>query len=122
MAPTASTAVSQNRPDMPIKAYRIGAATMERANTSPMEEPIMAMTLVRCCSRVRSAARAVTAAEMAPAPWNTRPTSTVCTSWASAAMMLPITNSTSPNTITGLRPKRSDAAPKGICKKAWVRP
>ena len=28
----------------------------------------------------------------------------------------------SPKTITGLRPKRSDAVPKGICRKAWVRP
>ena len=64
----------------------------------------------------------VTAAEMAPAPCSTRPTTTVCTSWAMAATTLPITNSSRPTTITGLRPKRSEAAPKGICRKAWVRP
>ena len=82
----------------------------------------MAITLVRCWSRVRSAASAVTAAEIAPAPCSTRPITTVCTSLAIAATALPAMNRSSPKTITGLRPKRSEAAPKGICRKAWVRP
>jgi hypothetical protein len=61
-------------PERPIRAFSAGAATSERANTRPMLEPISAITLVRCCSRVRSAASAVTAAEMAPAPCRARPT------------------------------------------------
>ncbi|CFT97918.1 excinuclease ABC subunit A [Bordetella pertussis] len=31
-------------------------------------------------------------------------------------------NSTRPATTTGRRPQRSEARPKGICMKAWVRP
>lgn len=85
--------------------------TIESANTRPIEEPIIAMTLVRCWSRVRSAASAVTAAEIAPAPCSTRPTMIMWMPSASAATTLPSTNSTRPKTITGLRPKRSEAAP-----------
>ncbi|MCY1532642.1 hypothetical protein D9M68_679250 [compost metagenome] len=44
------------------------------------------------------------------------------TSEACAQTMLPATNSSSPNSTTGRRPQRSEARPKGICMKAWVRP
>ena len=39
-----------------------------------------------------------------------------------AAMKLPSAKSRSPATITGLRPRRSDAQPKGICSTACVSP
>ena len=111
IAPKARIAVSQKIPAMPTAAYSSGAATIDNANTSPIEEPIIAITLVRCWSRVRSAASAVTAAEIAPAPCSTRPTMIMWMPSASAATTLPSTNSTRPKTMTGLRPKRSDAAP-----------
>ena len=82
----------------------------------------MAMTLVRCCSRVRSAARAVTAAEMAPAPCSTRPTMIQWMSGARAATALPMANRIRPAMMTGLRPQRSEAEPQAICRQAWVRP
>lgn len=82
----------------------------------------MAITLVRCSSRVRSAASAVTAAEIAPVPCSTRPAIIQCMSGAQAATKLPSANSSKPKTMTGLRPKRSEAIPKGICSTAWVRP
>ena len=39
-----------------------------------------------------------------------------------AAMTLPNANINKPIKIIGLRPKRSDNIPKGICKLAWVSP
>ena len=54
-----------------------GPATIDNANESPIVEPIMAIDLVRCCSRVRSAAAAIKAAEIAPAPCSTRPMMTM---------------------------------------------
>ena len=48
MATNASTAVSQKMPLMPITEYSNGAATIDAAKTSPMLEPIIAITLVRC--------------------------------------------------------------------------
>ena len=39
--------------------------------------PMMAIALVRCSSRVRSAVSAMTAAEIAPAPWMMRPRITI---------------------------------------------
>ena len=102
--------------------YSSGASTSDSAKTRPIEAPIIAIALVRCSSRVRSAASAVTAAEIAPAPWMTRPTMVSQMSSASAAMKLPSANSSRPKTITGLRPKRSEAMPKGICSRPWVRP
>ena len=41
---------------------------VDTANATPLVEPIIAMALVRCSSRVRSASIALTAAETAPAP------------------------------------------------------
>ena len=64
-------------------------ATSESANTSPIEAPIIAIVLVRCSSRVRSAANAITAAEIAPAPWITRPAIVTQMSCAPAATKLP---------------------------------
>ena len=60
-------------PSMPITRYRPGAATSEIANASPIDAPMIAIALVRCSSRVRSATNATTAAEMAPAPCRARP-------------------------------------------------
>ena len=104
MAASARIAVSHKMPPMPIAAYSAGAATSEMANTSPIEEPIIAMTLVRCCSRVRSAASAVTAAEIAPAPCRTRPRMVHQMSVARAATAEPKANSSKPVMMTRLRP------------------
>ncbi len=84
--------------------------------------PIRAMAWVRFSSRVRSASRAVTAAEMAPAPCRARPTSTPIRVSALAAGKLPAAKMIRPKMITGLRPMRSEAMPKGIIRIAWVRP
>ena len=41
---------------------------------------------------------------------------------AVAAMMPPAANTNKPTVMTGLRPKRSEAAPNAICSRPWVRP
>jgi hypothetical protein len=64
---------------------------------------------------------AVTAAEIAPVPCSARPTIVQAMSVACAATRLPSANSTSPKTITGLRPSRSDAMPNGSCSRPCVR-
>ena len=84
--------------------------------------PTSAIALVRTLSRVTSASKAVTAAEIAPAPWIARPATSHCTLGAQAAIALPSANRASPSRITGLRPQRSDAMPSGICNRAWVSP
>ena len=63
--------------------------------------------LVRTLSRVPSAMKAVTAAEIAPAPWIARPAISQCTLGAQTATPLPTANSARPARITGLRPSRS---------------
>ena len=73
MATMASTPISENMPDMPIYLYSSGDNTMEIENVMPMVMPIIAIALVRCSSRVRSAVSAITAALIAPAPCITRP-------------------------------------------------
>ena len=60
--------------------------------------------------------------EMAPAPWIVRPRITAQGASASAQMALPAAKTRSPATITGLRPRRSEAQPNGICRMAWVSP
>ena len=85
---------------------------------APIDTPNTAMDTVRDCGRVRSASKAVTAAEMAPAPCKARPMITVVMLSACAASRLPATKISKPATITGLRPIRSDAMPKGICSSA----
>ena len=61
----------------PAHADPAGRAAARRPATartcSPIVEPIIAIALVRCCSRVRSAASAITTDEIAPAPCSTRP-------------------------------------------------
>ncbi len=69
---------------------------MESANVAPMVTPMIAIALVRCSSRVRSAVSAITAAEIAPAPCITRPRITVAMSCATAAMKLPSAKINSP--------------------------
>ena len=92
------------------------------ANVAPMVMPIAAIARVRTSSRVRSAASAITAAEIAPAPCTVRPTIVHAIVGAHAAMKLPIAKMTSPVAITGLRPQRSEAQPNGICSTACVSP
>ena len=102
MATVASTPMKAKMPAMPIQRYIGGASTSEIANTSPIEAPITAMVLVRCSSRVRSAASAITAAEIAPAPWMKRPRMVSQMSSASAAMKLPSAKRMSPMTMIAL--------------------
>ena len=45
----------------------------DKAKVMPIVAPIIAIALVRCSSLVKSATRAVIAAEIAPAPWIARP-------------------------------------------------
>ena len=104
MAPAASTPVSVKMPAMPTSVYNAGAPTSDSANISAIELPIAAMVLVRCCSRVRSAAKAVTAAEIAPAPCSARPRMVTQMPWAAAATKLPMTNTTRPKMITRFLP------------------
>ena len=122
IASSASTPVRLKMPAMPTDWYNSGAATRDRANISPIEAPISAIALVRCSSRVRSAVKATTAEEIAPAPWMERPRMVIQMSSVAAATKLPMANKIKPNTITGLRPQRSEAMPKGNCRSAWVSP
>lgn len=91
---------------------------MTAQNLPPIVMPTMAIALVRWLSRVESATNALTAAEMAPAPCKPRPIVTPSKSSALAAIKLPMANSARPNTMTGFRPKRSEAAPSGSCNSA----
>ncbi len=84
--------------------------------------PITAIARVRTASRVRSAVSARTAAEIAPAPCTVRPTMVHPIVGAHAAMKLPSAKMTSPATITGFLPQRSEAQPNGTCSTACVSP
>ncbi len=59
--------------------------------------PIIAIALVRCCSRVRSESSAITAAEIAPAPCRTRPAITPQMESALAARAAPAAKISSPD-------------------------
>ena len=109
-------------PGTPMSGVSAGATTSESANVAPIVMPIAAIARERTESRVRSAASASTAAEMAPAPWTTRPTMVQPIVGAHAAMKLPSAKMRSPATMTGLRPQRSDAQPKGTCKQRLREP
>ena len=74
---------------MPIQPYSAGDSTSEPANTRPIDEPMTAMILVRCCSRTRSATSAVAAAEIAPVPCRMRAAIIQLMSGAQAAITLP---------------------------------
>ena len=76
----------------------------------------MALALVSTRSRTESEIMAVTAAETAPIPCSARPAITVQMSLPRAARMLPAAKIRSPAAITGFRPQRSLAAPKGFCR------
>ncbi|MNE49386.1 hypothetical protein D3C80_1439010 [compost metagenome] len=93
---TAMAAVARNSPDRPKARVTSGPTTMATANDKPMLMPIMAMALVRCCSRVRSESKAMTAAEIAPAPCRMRPAITPQIESAWAASTLPRAKITSP--------------------------
>ena len=73
MAASASTPVSAKMPGTPMSGVSAGATTSESAKVAPIVMPIAAIARERTESRVRSAASASTAAEMAPAPWMMRP-------------------------------------------------
>ena len=60
---------------------------------------------------MRSARKAVTGAEIAPAPCSARPRITIWMSDAHAATKLPAAKSSKPITITRFLPKRSEAMP-----------
>ena len=114
--------VSQKSPATPMTSTKIGERTSDKAKVMPIEDPTRAMALVRTRSRTESDNMAVTAAETAPAPCSARPAITVQTESPSAAAKLPTAKIRSPAAMTGLRPKRSLAAPKGICRQPWVSP
>ncbi|MCY1176567.1 hypothetical protein D9M73_168450 [compost metagenome] len=114
--------VNQNSPCRPNRWVSTGPSTMATAKDTPMLMPIIAIALVRCCSRVRSESSAITAAEIAPAPCSTRPAITPQMESALAARAAPAAKISRPTTITGRRPMRSEMVPKGICRIAWVRP
>ena len=120
--PRASTAVRPNKPGKPAQAASTGANTRDTANINPILPPTSAMALVRTTSRVWSASKAVTAADTAPAPCKARPSIKPFRSVAKAAHTLPAENNTKPSMITRLRPQRSDATPKGICRTPCVSP
>ncbi|MNE54629.1 hypothetical protein D3C80_1494200 [compost metagenome] len=96
MPTTAMAAVARNSPDKPKARVSKGPTTMATANDKPMLMPIMAMALVRCCSRVRSESSAITAAEIAPAPCRIRPAITPQMESAWAASTLPRAKITRP--------------------------
>ena len=122
MAAMASTPVRAKMPGTPTALRSDGAATNDPANARPMVEPMMAIALVRWLGRVRSPAMAMATPEMAPAPWTVRPRMTAQGSVARAQMALPAAKTRRPPTITGLRPRRSEAQPNGIWSIAWVSP
>ena len=118
----AITPVLQNSPGRPRIGRKAGPATMASAKAMPMLTPMMAIALVRCSSRVRSAVSASTAEAMAPKPCSPRPRMTPQMLSALAATALPAANISSPATMTFLRPMRSESRPKGIWNRAWVSP
>ena len=122
MPETARAAVKANNPLKPTCEASTGASAKDSMNIQAMLMPTNAMLLVRTCERVMSANSAVTAADIAPAPCNARPTNRPSTLAAMAATTLPSANMAKPSNITGLRPKRSLAMPNGICRHACVRP
>ena len=76
-------------PGTPMTGVSAGAATSESAKVAPIVMPIAAIARERTESRVRSAASASTAAEMAPAPWMMRPAIVQPIVGAHAATKLP---------------------------------
>ena len=114
--------ITRKMPETPIAASSGGAMTSAPTKDSPMLMPTTAIARVRTSGRVRSASSAVTAADIAPAPCSARATASPRTLSDSAPASDPMANRMSPTAITGLRPKRSDQRPNGICSMACVMP
>ena len=96
IAASDSNPVSAKMPSMPTARYSSGAPTSESANIDPIVAPIIAMILVRCCSRVRSAASAMATELIAPAPCRVRAAMAVQTSCAAMPRKLPAAKMTRP--------------------------
>ena len=122
MPTSASPTISQKMPATPMKRATIGPAMIATMKEAPIEMPTVAMALVRCSSRVRSATSARITEPTAPEPCSARPMMTPPIEVDIAATALPSANSSSPNTIITLRPTRSDNSPNGICSRPWLRP
>ena len=105
-----------------MAAASSGPATSEMTNEAPMLMPIANIARVRDSGRVRSARRAMTGPETAPSPCTMRAKTSDHALAATAPSADPATCRTSPTTMSGLRPIRSDQAPKGICMMACVSP
>jgi hypothetical protein len=89
---TPQTANSKVTPKIALKPPQPdskGPSTKDSANIKPMLAPTKAVPLVRTASRVWSANKAVTAAEMAPPPCKARPKANPPTLVAVAPTMLP---------------------------------
>ncbi len=121
-AASARYPVRAKTPGTPIILSRNGAATSEIANTAPMDTPMIAIALVRCDSRVRSATIAIATAETAPAPCTTRPAIIAQGLSEAAQRKLPAANSASPTYSRGFLPWRSESHPNGICRMPCVSP
>ncbi len=122
MPSVASAAIIQNRACRPSLCVMMGPSTIAIAKVTPKLTPIKAIALVRFCSRVKSDNSAMTAAAIAPEPCRARPRIMPQIEWERAAITLPSTKTSSPPTISGLRPTRSESKPKGIWKIAWAKP
>ena len=118
----ASTAIIQNRACRPNVCVMMGPSTIAIANVTPKLTPMNAIALVRFCSRVKSDSSAITAAAIAPEPCRARPSIIPQMEWERAAITLPSTKTSSPPTISGLRPTRSESRPNGIWNTACARP
>ena len=69
----ANPAVNQKIPETPIKLLKTGPATKDKVNDMPMLMPKIAIARERDSSLVKSASRAITAAEIAPVPCKALP-------------------------------------------------
>ncbi len=117
-----SAPISQKTPATPIAAASKGPATSESTNEAPMLMPMANIARVRDSGRVRSARNAVTGPDTAPRPCTTRAATSAAAVPATAPSAEPATCRSSPTTMSGLRPTRSDQTPKGICITACVSP
>ena len=73
MASNANTAVSQNKPEIPRLDTIIGPMANDSIIEVAMVRPMAAIALVRCCSRVTSANKAIITPDTAPLPASARP-------------------------------------------------
>ena len=116
------TEVIQNRPERPSQLASSGPRISASTKEPPTDMPISAMARVRCFSLTTSPISAMITLAMAPAPCRARPAMTPWMWSLMAATTPPATNSSRPISNRGRRPKRSESMPKGICKRACIRP